>query len=51
MAKIVYKCLDCGFKFERNFKPNSCPYCGSKNIVEDRSSEDLVKEVDDILKE
>ncbi|MEK6849011.1 MAG: hypothetical protein AABY01_00405 [Nanoarchaeota archaeon] len=50
MTKNKFWCTSCKYKFERNLKPNLCPYCG-KGAVEanlSRGAEDLLREVSQI---
>lgn len=39
-----YCCKNCDFKFEKERKPEVCPYCGEKTIGEEKSAEEFLKE-------
>lgn len=43
-------CKNCGYKFDsfRN-EVDNCPYCDKKGIEEEKSAEEIVKEVEKLL--
>lgn len=50
MAKFV--CKACGYRIEskKDSYPKKCPYCSKETIEEEENAEELVKEVEEILK-
>lgn len=50
MTKMI--CKSCGYRFDNktNYKVKICPYCSKKAIVEEQDAEELIKEVEDIIK-
>ena len=43
MASFV--CINCGYKFETENKPDRCPYCNEIGLEKDKSAEELVDSV------
>lgn len=45
-----FKCTACNWKFNRNFTPRLCPYCGKESVVIDipQFAQDLVREVEEL---
>lgn len=39
-----YYCKNCDFKFEKEIKPERCPYCGEPKIEKEKSAEEFLKE-------
>ncbi|MEM4152844.1 MAG: hypothetical protein QXK80_01870 [Candidatus Pacearchaeota archaeon] len=48
--KKRYKCNNCGFSFESERDIVRCPYCDKVSIFIDIKDEELIKDIDDILK-
>jgi len=48
MDKQKYRCNSCNYRFFRIEKPEQCPYCGKKSVIEDKqtSAEELLKNID-----
>jgi len=44
-------CMNCNFRFKRDKPTNLCPYCNKRAAVIESSAEDIVGEVDALLKE
>lgn len=44
-------CMNCNFRFKRDKLTALCPYCNKKAAVKESSAEDILSEVDGILKE
>ena len=44
-------CMNCNFRFKREKLVNLCPYCNKRAVAKESSAEDIVGEVDDLLKE
>jgi len=42
MTKFV--CRNCNYRFESEQIKRECPYCGEKEIVKEKSAEDIVAE-------
>ena len=49
MGKLV--CKECGYRFDRDLgsQPRKCPYCDRESVEEEKSAEELVGEVEDLL--
>lgn len=47
MDKFV--CKDCNYRFERD-DAYDCPYCGNEAIEKEKSANDLLEEVERLLK-
>lgn len=45
-----YKCSNCGFRFETSLEPRTCPNCDKATIFLDMKDEELIKDIDDMLK-
>jgi rubrerythrin len=42
---VKYRCKFCGYKTEKNTKPEPCPYCSKKNgMVEEQNARDILAE-------
>ena len=48
MVKLI--CKNCEYRFEGQIKTNTCPYCGKKMVEEEQNAEELIKEVEEILR-
>ena len=46
---IKYICTNCNYKFESE-NASGCPYCGSDKFEKDKSAQELLEEIGDILK-
>lgn len=47
-----FRCESCRFKFESVAIPKTCPYCSRKGtIAAEESAEQLIKDIDEMLKE
>jgi DNA-directed RNA polymerase subunit RPC12/RpoP len=44
-----YVCKDCNYRFERD-DAFDCPYCGNEGIEKEKDANDLLNEVDRLLK-
>jgi len=44
-------CSNCKYKFKAKETPKTCPYCDKGAVVKEMSAEDIVSEVDSLLKE
>jgi rubrerythrin len=44
-------CMNCNFSFKRDKPVNLCPYCNKKAVAKESSAEDIISEVDNLLKE
>lgn len=42
-------CRNCNYRFESE-KPRECPYCGMDEIEQEKSANELLKEVEDLLR-
>ena len=43
-----YICLHCNFRFNSN-NPHECPYCGKQNFEKEKSAEELLSDVNELL--
>ena len=44
---IKFQCTKCSFEFEKDKKPNRCPYCGAeKSIMEYKTAQHFLDESD-----
>jgi rRNA maturation endonuclease Nob1 len=43
MAK--YRCKNCNHIFETELNSKICPNCGDKNTIEEKSADDLIKDI------
>lgn len=48
--KKKYKCSNCGFSFESERDAVRCPYCDKATVCLDMRDEELIKDVDSLLK-
>jgi DNA-directed RNA polymerase subunit RPC12/RpoP len=42
-----FSCKNCKFKFEKEVKPNACPYCGGNRIEREKSAEEFLDDIQD----
>ena len=47
MVKFI--CINCNYRFERD-DAYDCPYCGNEDIEKEKSAGELLKEIEDLLK-
>jgi len=40
-------CKKCKFKFEKEIKPNICPYCGDSRIEREKNAEEFLDDIQD----
>jgi rubrerythrin len=40
-----YVCKSCNYRFERDKKPNVCPYCGEKAVRCEETAEELIEDI------
>ena len=45
-----YICANCKFKFKASKMPNTCPYCNKNTVEQEKNADDLVNEIEDLLK-
>ncbi len=50
MANMI--CKSCGYRFDdkTNYRVKICPYCSKKTVEEEKDAEELIKEVENILR-
>lgn len=48
----MFLCKACGYKFEGKlgYRPRRCPYCSKEGVEEEGDAENILKEVEDLLK-
>jgi biotin synthase-like enzyme len=46
-----YICKHCKFRSSSERIPKDCPYCGRSTLEKEKSAEELLTEIDDILSE
>ena len=44
-----YFCRKCNYKFETEKPKKMCPYCGEKEISQEQTAEEIMKDVEKIL--
>jgi rubrerythrin len=47
---VVFICRHCRFRFNAE-KPRDCPYCGRDTLEREKSAEELLDDVNDLLQE
>ncbi len=47
---VKWVCTGCNFRFEAE-NPSECPYCGRDTLEKEPSAEELLNEVEKMLKE
>ena len=47
---VIHICTKCNYKFDAE-NPEECPYCGKEGLEKDKSAEELLDEIDKLLKE
>lgn len=48
MTKMI--CKSCGYRFDNKTSSKVCPYCSKKTVEEEQDAEELIKEVENILR-
>lgn len=48
--KRRYKCDNCGFAFETEKDPRACPYCSKSSLTLVMSDDDVLQDIDSMLK-
>jgi len=43
-----YVCTNCNYRFESS-KLSECPYCGVNKVEKEKTAEELLEEIDDLL--
>ncbi len=47
--KTTYVCTKCKYRFQREDKPNKCPYCASEGTIEkQKSAQELLDSLTDM---
>ncbi len=44
-----YICANCKFKFKAMKLPSACPYCNKKSVEKDKTADELVEEIEELL--
>ncbi len=44
-----YYCKKCRYKFKSDQPKEMCPYCGEKEIAEEQTAEEIMRDVEKIL--
>ncbi len=44
-----YFCKKCRYKFESDKLKEMCPYCGEKEVSEEQTAEEIMRDVEKIL--
>jgi len=47
---IGFICTNCKYRFKARFQ-DKCPYCGDKMVEKEKSADELVQEVENLLGE
>ncbi|MFA5173799.1 MAG: hypothetical protein WC438_01310 [Candidatus Pacearchaeota archaeon] len=47
---VKWACTRCNYRFE-SVNPKDCPYCGRDSIEKEKTAEELIDEVKDLLKD
>ena len=50
MEMQSFVCLNCKYRFQARETPKTCPYCDKRTVEKEKSAEDIVSEVDELLK-
>jgi rubrerythrin len=45
-----YICTHCNFRLNSNNKPKDCPYCGRDSLEMEKSAEEILDDVNELLK-
>ena len=42
---MKFNCKNCGYSFEKNFKPKKCPFCGEEKLERQKTAEEILEDI------